>query len=44
MSILTIHHTLQSLDSIFIIDYVNDVTLGGPQDIVAYDVNSVIAE
>ena len=32
------------MDSIFIICYVDDVTLGGPCDIVANDINSFIAE
>ena len=44
MFCLTIHHILKSLNSIFIIGYMDDVTLGGPRGIVANNVNSVIAE
>ena len=44
MFCLTIHHILKSLNSIFVIGFMDDVTLGGPRDIVANNVNSVIAE
>ena len=37
MFCLTIHPILQSLNSEFIIGYMDDVTLGGPPDIVAMD-------
>ena len=44
MFCFTIHYVLKSLNTIFIIGYMDDVTLGGPHDIVADDINSVIAE
>ena len=41
---LTIHHIMKSLNSIFTIGCMDDVTLGGTRDIVANYVNSDIAE
>ena len=44
MFYLTIHHIVKSRNSIFMIGYIDDVILVGLHDIVANDVNSVIAE
>ena len=41
---LTIHHILESLNSVFIVGYMDDITLGGPRDVVANDVNTVAVE
>ena len=44
MFCLKIHHILKSLNSICIIGYMDDVTLGALRDTVANDVSSILAK